>query len=203
MFCGFRYSSWSTFHCRRSWYFSYLVRIFAHQISPDVGDRSPYTSHRSPKSSTHTSSSRRCWSKCENTQVNIRLFKSLHSSEPTVLSKKVTHLHRLRSVLVFHTADVFSVFPRCLDSGRWLFQRRTILLFLRLCSFHWDLLSAREREQEITADCYDAACNRWPTKPERVVRSNNHRTAGNGAWELSSWYRVRPCVWRESEIPSF
>lgn len=40
-----------------------------------------------------------------------------------------------------------------------LVQRCTVLLFLSLCILHWDFLPARGREQKITQDCFDAACD--------------------------------------------
>ena len=175
-------------------------RIFLDQIARDVGKRSP--NYRNKGNSTHSNSSRRCWSGCQSSKYNVCLFKSLHYAEPTVLSTTATDLHRLRMLSVVDVGDVLGALAWCLGSQRRLLQRCTILLFLWLCNFHWNLLPARDCQQKIASDCLDTACSRRATEVKRALRSDSHRIVRNGSTELPGWNWVRLCVGRKSEIPS-
>ena len=126
----------------------------------------------------------------------------VYYAEPTVLSTTATDLHRLRMLSVVDVGDVLGALAWCLGSQRRLLQRCTILLFLWLCNFHWNLLPARDCQQKIASDCLDTACSRRATEVKRALRSDSHRIARDGSTELLGWNWVRSCVGRKSEIPS-
>ena len=162
-------------------------RIFHDQIARDVGKRS--LNYRNKGNSTHSNSSRRCLSGFQSSKYNIRLLKSLHYAEPTVLSTTATDLHRLRILSVVDVGDVLGVLAWCLGSQRRLLQRCTIL-------------PARDCQQKIASDCLDTACSRRATEVKRALLSDSHRIARNGSTKLPGWNWVRSCVGRKSEIPS-
>ena len=108
----------------------------------------------------------------------------------------------MRMLSVVDVGDVLGALAWCLGSQRRLLQRCTILLFLWLCNFHWNLLPARDCQQKIASDCLDTACSRRATEVKRALRSDSHRIARNGSTKLPGWNWVRSCVGRKSEIPS-